>query len=362
MRRLPFETGLLLGCSAVALSLVACGGASTARIVDTPRGSALTYGAPRDTAYEVEVEPARNDMVVHVYERSKCSVIPVRFVQRERQTLKGDEVVAREDLGKQQIAQEPSGEIACGQIYARNLEVALVVGSGVHPLGTTDTRGTVRANLSEVLKTAGYGEAPPDDAIVRIRPQKARPALDGRKISLRELGRHEARVTAMLGELEAILAKGETGASGAEIARSYQLYEQLNDVAPSDPRVRGVSMRFWELLYGRKQEESREKMGKNLKALDQARELLKGAGDAAIPFYVQAAVNSGVLDARSLEWASLRLIRALRSDAVICRQGFDFGRLPAYALPPDAMLAGHYLRYGYGDAYARDITTACMRF
>ncbi len=351
-----------LTCLASLELLAGCAGAKSARMVDTPSGSAMSYGAPHDTAYEVEVEPAKDDMVVHVYERSKCSIIPIRTVQRERQILEGDTVVQREDLGKKQIADTPQGEISCNQTYARNLEVSLVVGGGVYPLGMTDQRGTVRANLSALFESASYGTNPPDEAIVRVRPFKAQPALDGKKISLRELAQHEARVDAMLAELQGILAKGETGASGAEIARSYELYEQLNDVAPSDPRVRGISARFWELLYGRKQEESREKMGKNLQALDEARELLKSAGDAAIPFYVQAAVNSGVLDAQSLEWASLRLIRALRTDTVICRTGFDFGRMGSYTLPIDARVAGNYLRYGYGDGYARDITTACTRF
>jgi hypothetical protein len=34
----------------------------------------------------------------------------------------------------------------------------------------------------------------------------------------------------------------------------------------------------------------------------------------------------------------------------------------SYTLPIDARVAGNYLRYGYGDGYARDITTACTRF
>ncbi len=75
--------------------------------MDTPSGSAVSYGAPRDTAYEVEVEPAKDTLVVHVFERSKCSVIPLRFVQREQQTLHGDEVVHREQLGKKEIAGSP---------------------------------------------------------------------------------------------------------------------------------------------------------------------------------------------------------------------------------------------------------------
>ncbi len=252
--------------------------------------------------------------------------------------------------------------MSCAQTYARNVDVSLVVGSAVQPLGTTDAHGTLSAKLPDVLKSAAYGEAPPSDAIVRIRPLRARPALDGAKISLRELGQHEQRVDALLAELEGILAKGSSGATSAEITRSYELYSQLQDVAPSDPRVRGISARFWELMYGRKQDEATERLGKNLQALDEARDLLKTAGDAAIPLYVQAAVNSGVLDARSLEWASLRLISALRTQTIICQQGFDWGRLSTYPLPADARVAAHYLHYGYGDGYARDVTTACLRF
>ncbi len=339
--------------------LAACGGAQTTRIVDTPTGTAVAYGAPRDTVYEVEIEPAKDVMRVHVYEYSRCDVIPLQLVHRERETLQGDEVVRRESLGKKQVAGAPEGEVRCNQTYARDVDVSLVVGGAVHPIGTTDREGRVAADLSKVFDAAAYAEAPPAEATVRIRPQRGK-SVDGATIRLTELENHEERVDALLAELEAILAKGETGASDAEIARSYELYAQLHTIAWDDPRVRAVAARFWELFYGRKQEEAREKMTRNLQALEQAKELLAQAGDAAIPMYVQAAINSGYQDPRTVEWSTLRLIRALRGSTVICREGFSWGATSA--LPIDARIGSSYLRYAHGDGYDATINRICTRF
>src|SRR5690606_2177389 len=256
---------------------------------------------------------------VHVFERSRCPVIPVQTVHRYREVLDDGTVVSRESLGQVQVAGEPQGdEVLCNQTYAKNVEVSLVVGGAVHPLGRTDERGHILVDLASVLQSAAYGETPPDEAVVRIRPERTGRALDGAKISLNELQKHETLVDGHLQELEAILSRGETDISPADITRSYELYAQLQDIAPSDPRVRGVSARFWELFYGRKQAEATGRLERNLQALDRARELLKIAGDAAIPLYFQAAVNAGTVDARSLEWATLRILQALRTQTVIC--------------------------------------------
>jgi hypothetical protein len=357
--RAPLRNAALVATAAL---LAACGGAQTTRMVDEPTGSAVSYGAPYDTAYEVQVEPAKNVMQVHVFETSRCPVIPVKTVHRYRETLKGSTVVSRESLGKQQVAGEPKDEVLCNQTYARNVSVSLVVGGAVHPLGRTDDRGMTSVDLTRVFQSAAYGETPPEQAIVRIRPERLGRALDGTTISLNELKKHETLVDRNLAELESILAKGETGATSADIGRSYELYAQLHDVAPSDPRVRGISARFWELFYGRKQAEATERMGRNLRALDEARELLKVAGVAAIPLYFQAAVNSGNMDARSLEWATLRVIQALRTQVVICQQGFAWNRLGSYGWGSDALAAAHYLQFARGDAALADLNAACARF
>lgn len=356
--------GWSLGASTwAALLLGGCGGAQTTRMVDEPTGSAITYGAPQDTAYEVQLEPAKNTAQVHVFERSRCSVIPVQTVHRYREVLEGSTVVSRESLGKAQVAGEPQGdEVLCNQTYARNVDVSLVVGGAVHPLGRTNDLGQVTVDLTRVFQSAAYGETPPEEAIVRIRPERMGRALDGTKISLNELKKHETLVDGHLEQLEAILSRGETGASPADIARSYELYAQLHDIAPSDPRVRGIAARFWELFYGRKQAEATERLGRNLQALDQARELLKSAGDAAIPLYFQAAVNAGNVDARSLEWATLRILRALRTQTVICRDGFSWDRIGSYGWGPDARMAAQYLRFARGDGAMADLTAACGRF
>lgn len=340
----------------------ACGGAHATRMVDEPTGTATSYGAPHDTAYEVQVEPAKNVMLVHVFEHSRCPVIPIQTVHRYRETLEGSTVVRRESLGKQQVAGEPKDEVLCNQTYARNVGVSLVVGGAVHQLGRTDDLGQTHIDLTRVFQSAAYGEAPPETAIVRIRPERTGRALDGTSVSLNELKKHETLVDQHLTELETILARGETGASDADIARSYELYAQLQAIAPSDPRVQGLSARFWELFYGRKQAEATERLGRNLRALDEARELLGAAGDAAIPLYFQAAVNSGNVDPRALEWATLRIINALRTHTVICQQGFAWNRLGSYQLGTDARMAAHYLQFARGDAALMDLNAACARF
>lgn len=357
-------SGRSWGLSAWAVLLLsACGGAQTTRMVDEPTGSAITYGAPQDTAYEVQIEPAKKTVHVHVFERSRCPVIPVQTVHRYREVLEGSTVVSRESLGKLQVAGEPQGdEVLCNQTYARNVEVSLVVGGAVHPLGRTDDLGQITVDLANVLQSAAYGEAPPSEAIVRIRPERTGRALDGTKISLNEFEKHEALVDGHLRELEATLSRGETEVSAADITRSYELYAQLQDVAPSDPRVRGLSARFWELFYGRKQAEATERLERNLQALDQARELLKIAGDAAVPLYFQAAVNAGNVDARSLEWATLRILQALRTQTVICQDGFAWDRIGSYGWGPDTRMAAQYLRFARGDALLADLAAACRRF
>src|SRR5690606_11323991 len=356
-------SSLMLSCwMLLGGALSACGGAHATRMVDEPTGTATSYGAPHDTAYEVQVEPAKNVMLVHVFERSRCPVIPIQTVHRFRETLEGDTVVRRESLGKQQVAGEPQEEVLCNQTYARNVAVSLVVGGAGHQLGRTDDLGQTQIDLTRVFQSGAYGEAPPETAVVRIRPERSGRALDGTSISLNELKKHESLVDRHLSELGAILSQGETGASDADIARSYELYAQLQAIAPSDPRVQGLSARFWELFYGRKRAEAAERFERNLRALDEAREVLKVAGDAAIPLYVQAAVNAGNVDARALEWSTLRLINALRTRTVICQQGFAWNRLGGYQLGPDARMAAHYLQFARGDAALADLNAACARF
>lgn len=343
-------------CVAV-LPLTACGPKTSTRMVDDPSGTAVEYGAPRNTTYVAELDAARTQARITVYESARCDVIPVTVMQRYEERLRGDEVVQRNPVTKKQVAGKPKGEINCNQSYARNVEVMLSAGDARFSLGKTDARGQVSANLAEVFQVASYQDIPPQVTVL-LRPIQAKPTVTAGTLTLSELIKHEERLQQLLKELEKILESGSR-ATPAEITRSYELYAELQDMHGADPRVTGISGRFWELFYGRKQDENIERMGRALDALGEAKETLKVMGDAAVPFYVQAAVNSGTLDPQALEWASVRLIRALRGTPVICTNGFSWGRVPSYGWPADARLAAQYVNYGYGDAHSGVINQAC---
>ncbi len=100
-------------------------------------------------------------------------------------------------------------------------------------------------------------------------------------------------------------------------------------------------------------------MKENLAALADAKEALQVMGDAAIPIYVQAAVNSGTLDRRALEWSSLRLIRAIKGVPTICTAGFSYQNIGNYGWGPEARVAASYTRFAYGDDYAQSVNQVC---
>jgi|GEM_PF-785483 len=332
---------------ACALPLAACGPKSSTRMVDDPSGTAITYGAPRATTYSVNVAATKQYLSLSVFESSRCDIIPVTVVQRYQETLHGDKVVQRTPVTKKQVAADPKGDIACNQTYARNVQVMLDAGGSRVPLGETNAEGRVVGDLVQLLQTAGYANAPKQAKVIIV-PNRAKPAVEIGSLELHELAQYEARVTQLLTELQAILAKGISGQSPAEIGKSYELYSQLLQIAEGDSRVEAVGLRFWELWDGRQQDQARQAMERNLDSLAKAQEMLKAMGDAAIPMYVQAAVNSGTLDRRSLEWSSLRLISALKAAPGVCAAGYNYQNLGSYGFPVDAQLAAHCVNHGYG--------------
>lgn len=349
--------GLFIGSSVVG-GLGCASNAVMTRTVDDPAGEAVAYGAPRNTTYAAELDAGREYGTVTVYKRSVCDVIPVTVMQRYKETVRGEKVLERNPLNKRQVAGEPQGEVDCDQGYARNVEVLLEAEGGRFSLGTTDELGRVEANLARVFKVASFEEVP-ETAKVMLRSVKGKPLEQVGELSLTQLKKHELRVVELIDKLEAVLEKGAAGATADEITRSYEIYSQMVDVASHDPRVKAMAARFWELFYGRKLEEARERLGKNLDALKDAQALLRTAGDAAIPLYVQAAVNSGSLDHRALEWSSLRLIRALRSAPAVCSAGFAWAGLPSYGWSDDARLAANYVHFAYGSSHAEVLRRAC---
>jgi hypothetical protein len=340
-----------------ALVLLGCGGALTYRDVDTPSGNVTTLGAPRDHTYSFEAEPELDVLRLRVYRAGRCDVIPTQVVIRRTETLQGGDVVYTENKGKVQIAKPPSGQAPCDVGYARDTAVSLLIGNAVHQLGTTDAYGQVAINLSQELREKLYGAGVPAEATVRLRPPQTLQPVDAGKLSLASLREHEAGVQKLLTEFEALLNKG-SALTGAEITRSYTVYESLRAIGWYDPRVRAALARFWELLFQRKQVEATENMTRNLKALESAKELLTHASDASIPLFMQMAVNTQSYDPRAYDWSTGELFRAFRQKPEVCA-GFDWVKVNSYGFPLSAQVAVQYLRFADGDAFFHSMSGVC---
>lgn len=359
------------GCGVVAAvvsllaasSVVACAGSraeGNVRVVETPAGSVVTYGAPKDRVYAAEAASERDVLRVRIRERSVCDKIPIQMVERVEETLDDGDVVSRRNLGKRQIAGEPSETVPCDETLTRDAEVSLRIGNEVFLLGTTDRDGLVGLNLSDRLRLSLYGENAPAEAAVEVRGPKDVSNVPAGTIALASLITHEARVHQLLSELALVLDKPEPLAS-QDIRRSYELYAQLRELAPQDPRFQGMAARFWEQFYGRKQREASANLARNLKVLDQARELMKAGGIAAIPLFAQTAINSGGIDPQSLEWAQWQLLGGLRQHPVACQNRFSWRASVGYGFEPATLIALSYLRFAYGDGYASSAQALCAR-
>jgi hypothetical protein len=350
---------LVRGLSFGLAFVTACGGGNnfTTRVVDTPQGNTQAYGAPRNTTYSFEAEPELDVLRLHVYRAARCDLIPADIVNRRTETLDGDRVISSVDQGPVQVAKPATGEVACDQGYARDVQVSLVVGNAVHALGTTDAYGYVALNLSAELREKLLGQAAPASATVRVRGPKAMGAVDAGTLSLASLRDYETGVARMLEELNALLAKG-SDLSSPDIQKTYELYERLRAVAWFDARFKAAAARFWELFFARKQQESTQNLQRNLKALESAKGLLKDAGDAAIPLFMQVAINSQSYDPRALDWASGELLTALRSKPQLC-SSFDWTKIQSYGFLPATQIAVHYLRFAQGDNFFDPISGRC---
>lgn len=335
-----------------------CGGGQlTTKTVDTPQGTTTMLGAPRDTSYSFEAEPELDQLRMRVYRTAHCDVIPTDVVARRTETYNGSHLVSSVDQGSVQVAKPASSETVCDQGYARDVEVTLVVGNAIHNLGVTDAYGYVGVNINAELREQLLGAAAPANAMVRVRGPKGQPAMEVGAISLASLRDYETGMTRMLDELNALLAKG-TDLSSADITRTYELYEKLRAVAYYDARFKAASARFWELFFARKQVESTQNLSRNLKALDAAKDLLKGIGPAAIPLFMQVAVTNQTFDPRAMDWASGELLGAIRARPQIC-SSFDWTQMQTYGFSPVTQLAVQYLRFAQGDAFYGPIQGRC---
>jgi len=351
MGKLAYALGL--GCA-----LVGCGGGSlTTKVVDAPQGTTTAYGAPRNQMYSFEAEPELDQLRLHVYRSARCDLIPTDVVARRTETWNGDHLVSSVDQGPVQIAKPATSEVPCDQGYARDVEVTLVIGNAIHTLGTTDAYGYVGANLSAELREKLFGAGVPANAMVRVRGPKGQPAQEVGMLSLASLRDFEAGTGKLIDELNALLAKG-ADLSSPDIQKTYELYEKLRALAWFDPRFKAASARFWELFFARKQLESTQNLSRNLKALDAAKDLLKGAGVGAIPLFMQVAITSQAYDPRALDWASGELLAAIRAKPQLC-SSFDWTQMQTYGFLPATQVAVQYLRFAQGDSFYSPIAGRC---
>lgn len=329
----------------------------TRKVVDTPQGSTTALGAPRNLTYSFESEPELDQLRLHLYRSARCDVFPTDIVARRTETYRGSRLISSVDQGPVQIAKPATTEVPCDQGYARDVEVSLVVGNAIHDLGVTDAHGYVGLNLSGELREKLFGVGVPENAMVRVRGPKGQPAQEVGMLSLASLRDFEAGVQRLLDELNALLLKGAE-LSSPDIQRTYELYEKLRALAWYDPRVKAASARFWELFFARKQLESTQNLARNLKALEAAKDLLKGAGIGAIPLFMQVAVNSQSFDPRAVDWASGELLGAIRARPQLC-SSFDWTQMQSYGFVPSTQLAVQYLRFAYGDGFYGPIASRC---
>jgi len=353
MGKLAYGLAFGLGCA-----LTGCGGSAlTTKVVDAPQGTTTAYGAPRNQTYSFESEPELDQLRLRVYRSARCDLIPTDVVARKTETWNGDHLVSSVDQGPVQIAKPASAEVACDQGYARDVEVTLLLGNATHLLGTTDAYGYVGVNLSAELREKLFGAGVPANAMVRVRGPKGQPAQEVGMLSLASLRDFEAGTGKLIDELNALLAKG-ADLSSPDIQKTYELYEKLRALAWFDPRFKAASARFWELFFARKQLESTQNLTRNLKALDAARELLKGAGVAAIPLFMQVAIGDQAYDPRALDWASGELLTAIRAKPQLC-SSFDWTQMDAYGFLPATQVAVQYLRFAQGDSFYSPIAGRC---
>lgn len=342
------------------VALVACGGGPvTYRHVDTPTAIVHEYGAPKNTEYELEFEPAKDQLGITIYEHSVCDKIAVQVVNRTRETLEGDRVINETPLGKVQLAQRVSGQVPCEQRFAREALVSLKVGEAVYPVGKTDAYGHVGVNLAKQLDADVYG-APEGEMIVLVRGQGSVQQREVGRVPLSELRAREQRVNELVSELSELLAKAPESMTAEDLTRSYQLYAQLRSIAWYDSRFQGLKLRFWEVWQTQRSLQATQNLARNLKALDETKELLRTAGATSIPLFAQIGISSGLVDERTVEWARWQMLDGFRKHPAACANGFSWAGMPDY-LSVEQQIAGGYLRFAYGDPFAQVLNDMCQR-
>lgn len=309
-------------------------------------------GAPRDTHYSADVEANRGRVRLVVREESVCDVIPVQSVI--------------ENGEKKFIAGNPVKTQPCNERVARNVIVSLEVDGNTHRLGEPNERGEVEAQLSDRVLQDLYGadtsRAPVAKLMLRDRQGRAEQIGT---IELTQLAESDRRLDELLAEFRKVLDRPQEQLSGAELARAYELYEQLARFDTSDPRVSALQALFMERLYQRKAQEANQRFRNNLEALDAAKNILnQNRTSIILPGYVSHAIEGGVMDDRSADWARGQVAIAIRRNPTLCGPndgGFTWSRLNLSPPPPESRLAFEMLRFAYDNPYEKEIAVLCRR-
>ncbi|MEN9577575.1 MAG: hypothetical protein RJA70_584 [Pseudomonadota bacterium] len=311
------------------------------------------FGTPKNTQYSADFEAEKDSLRLMIYEQSECERIRVRIVSRTRELLKDGEVVSQEPVGPTQIAEGSDGVVPCAQRYARDVRVSLRVGSATHLLGRTNAFGELSVNLAAELKQSLFGEGAPPSALLLVEQQEVSP------IPLQELSKYESRVSQLVADFEGLLAAdGELNSE--QIARSYVLYEQLRQLDRGDARISGLHARFLEKLYGRKQEDEAKNLRRNLKALQEAKDVL-ALGGTGVPMFVQIATNGGEATPAALRWARGEVLMTLRATPSLCQGPFDWTSYTTQKVGPSGRFAFSFLRFAYDDPFRDEVNTLCSR-
>ncbi len=310
-------------------------------------------GAPRDTHYEADIEANRGRVRVIVREESVCDVIPVQSVIADGE--------------KRFIAGEPVKSRPCEERLARNVMLSLEVDGNTFRLGEPNAHGEVETQLSDRVLQDLYGTDPSRAPVAKLilRDRQGRAQQLG-TIELTQLAESDRRLGELLAEFRRVLDRPQEQLSGAELARAYELYEQLARFDSSDPRISALQALFMERLYQRKAQEANQRFKNNLQALGAAKDILNtNRTTIVLPGYVSEAIQGGVMDDRSADWARGQVAIAIRRNPTLCgpnpESGFTWSRLALSPPPPESRLAFEMLRFAYDDPYEKEIATLCRR-
>jgi hypothetical protein len=343
---------------AVALGLGACGGSSlTVRRVDTIVGHTDAYGAPHNLRYEARAEAERELIRLTVTERSECTRLRMKVIQRVEEKVDGDEVVSRSPAQQLQVPDGSYGVVPCHERFARDVWVSLRIGRETYRIGQPSPKGEVIANLAGELRQGVFADAVPEEATVVV------DGKDAGTVSLASYATHEARMDAVLADFRALVEKDAAALTGPDLTRAYELYSRLRRLdTAGDPRFQGLSARFLELVYQRKVDQADERLKRNLKALGEAKGLLAALSAGAVPPYVALAVQSGAASPEALLWARGEVALALRGSPALCSASpFTWNRVTAAVTTDTARLAFSYLRFAEGDPFQAEVRSLCGR-